>query len=207
MQKIHIIYHNLIAIIAAISKGSVNIEQAKYTVIKNHGAIEIRDYIPMIVAETEVTGDRKTAINKGFRIIADYIFGNNTCSQKVAMTAPVIQQSSEKIPFVMPFTQQVGGSVNWKVQFVMPALYTLATLPKPMTDLVMIKEIPSKRYVVIRFSGIADQKRLELEEKKLETFISDEHLTPIEKPIYAFFNPPWILPFLRRNEVMIEINK
>ena len=84
----------LIAVVAVVLLGAAlwgpivsNVEQPKYHVVESSGNIEIRDYAPMIVAEAEVAGDRRDAIGKGFRIIADYIFGNNTSAQKVRMTA------------------------------------------------------------------------------------------------------------------------
>ncbi|MDX2073597.1 MAG: heme-binding protein [Alphaproteobacteria bacterium] len=183
-----------------------NVEQAKYEVVESHGDIEIRDYAPMIVAEAEVSGERKEAINQGFRIIADYIFGNNAPQQKVAMTAPVIQQSSEKIAMTAPVIQQGDGS-SWKVRFVMPASYTMDTLPKPNNDAVKLKEIPGKRFAVIRFSGIGDNENLKEHEEKLGAFIEEKRLEPVSVATYAFFNPPWTLPFLRRNEVMVEVAK
>jgi hypothetical protein len=89
----------IVGIVAALLLGAAlwgpivsNVEHPKYTLVERSGAIEIRDCAPMIVAETEVTGERREAIRKGFRIIADYIFGNNTAAQKVPMTAPVTQQ-------------------------------------------------------------------------------------------------------------------
>ena len=92
-----------------------NVEQAKYTVVESNNDIELRDYAPMIVAEAEVSGERAQAINQGFRIIADYIFGNNAAAQKVAMTAPVTQQQSEKIAMTAPVMQQSRGDV-WNVR-------------------------------------------------------------------------------------------
>lgn len=184
-----------------------NVEQAKYDVVESHGAIEIRDYAPMIVAETEVKGERESAINHGFRMIADYIFGNNISAQKVTMTAPVTQQASEKIAMTSPVTQQGSDSGNWKVHFVMPSTYTIDTLPKPKNEAVKLKEIPAKRYVVIRFSGVGNSKRLAKETADLEAFVAQKNLKPVASPTFAFFNPPWTLPFLRRNEVMIEIEK
>lgn len=86
-----------------------NVEHPKYTLVERSGAIEMRDYAPMIVAETEVRGDRREAISKGFRLIAHYIFGNNTAAQKVPMTAPVMQDS-EKIAMTAPVTQQGDGN-------------------------------------------------------------------------------------------------
>ena len=181
-----------------------NVEQAGYTVIETHGAIEIRDYAPMIVAQTEVSGARDEAISKGFRTIADYIFGNNTAQQKVAMTAPVIQQPSEKIAMTAPVIQQGEGD-QWQVRFVMPSEYRMDTLPTPKNNAVDIKEIPGKRFVVIRFSGMADEEMLAEQTTALNGFLKEKGLEPLSPPAYAFFNPPWTLPPLRRNEVMVEV--
>lgn len=196
------------AILAAILWGPIvsNVEQAKYDVVETHGSIEIRDYAPMIVAEVSVTGDREKAISDGFRMIADYIFGNNISSQEVAMTAPVIQQASETIAMTAPVTQQ-GGGEDWVVRFVMPSDYTMQTLPKPNNPDVRLNEIAEKRFAVIRFSGLARPKSLEKHTRELEAFIQARNLQTHSGAIYAFFNPPWTLPFLRRNEVMIEIDR
>lgn len=89
----------------------------------------------------------------------------------------------------------------------MPASYTMESLPKPNNDAVKLKEIEGKRFAIIRFSGIARQESLEKHEEELSAFIQSKNLTPQSTPTYAFFNPPWTLPFLRRNEVMVEIAK
>jgi DNA gyrase inhibitor GyrI len=181
-----------------------NVEQPKYEIVETSGNIEIRDYAPMIVAEVDVTGGRRDAIGKGFRIIADYIFGNNTTAQKLPMTAPVTQQDSEKIAMTAPVTQQGDGN-TWKVRFIMPSSYTMEALPKPDNPAVELKEIGAKRYAVIRFSGMAGEDSLKRYTEELNAFISAKNLTPLSAPTYAFYNPPWTLPFLRRNEVMVEI--
>jgi hypothetical protein len=106
-----------------------NVETPVYMVSSKSGNLEIREYGPTIVAEATVEGERDQAIQRGFRIIADYIFGNNLSSTKVAMTAPVIQQSSEKIAMTAPVIQQAKGT-SWNVRFVMPSKYTIETLPK-----------------------------------------------------------------------------
>jgi hypothetical protein len=198
----------VLAAVAAILWGPIvsNVEQAKYDIVEVHGAIEIRDYTPMIVAEVSVPGDRETAISDGFRLIADYIFGNNISAQKVAMTAPVTQQPGEKIAMTAPVTQQ-GGERQWVVRFVMPSSYTMQTLPKPKNANVILKEIAGKRFAVIRFSGLPKRDSLEKQTKELKAFIQEKNLHSISEPAYAFFNPPWTLPFLRRNEVMIEIER
>ena len=181
-----------------------SVEHPKYMVVQSQGNIQIRDYGPMIVAETEVSGDRKEAISQGFRIIADYIFGNNTSKKNVAMTAPVVQQKNEKISMTAPVTQEDDAG-QWKVRFVMPARYTMITLPKPKNDAVKLLEIAGKRYAVNRFSGIARDGVLREHTEELNKFILENKIDSLSKPSYAFFNPPWTLPFLRRNEIMIEI--
>jgi hypothetical protein len=142
--------------LAAASWGPIvsNVEQPKYTVVESDGKFEIRDYAPMIVAETDVTGTRQAAIREGFRTIADYIFGNNLTLQKITMTAPVTQQTGEKIAMTAPVTQQ-GDDHAWRIRFVMPASYTMETLPEPKNTAVILKEVQGRRVAVIRFSGIA----------------------------------------------------
>lgn len=195
-----------VVVLAAASWGPLvsNVEQPKYLVVQSDRSIEIRDYPAMIVAEANVRGAREEAINEGFRIIADYIFGNNLSSQRVAMPAPVTQQASEKIAMTAPVTQQGDGD-SWQVRFIMPASYTLATLPKPKNHAVQLKEIASRRCAVVRFSGLAGEARLKRETDQLTKFISAKKLTALSVATYAFYDPPWTLPFLRRNEVMIEV--
>ncbi len=198
----------VILVIAAASWGPIasQVEQAKYKVITTEGNIQVRDYAPIIVAEVEVSGDRDKAINQGFRMIADYIFGNNLTEHKIAMTAPVIQEKSEKVAMTAPVMQQGAGNV-WKVRFVMPAQYSLATLPKPNNLAVKLNKIPKKHFVAITFSGMAKEEDLKFYSDQLNNFIKAKGLHAISTEIYAFFNPPWTLPFLRRNEIMVEIQK
>lgn len=181
-----------------------NVEQAKYELVESQDNIEIRNYPPMIVAEVEVSGERKEAINKGFRLIADYIFGNNTTKENVAMTSPVIQETSQKIAMTSPVTQE-GTEGKWMVRFVMPASYTIDNLPKPNNDHVKLKNIPNKYFAAIRFSGLAGEESLQENTDLLNEFIKEKNLKAISAETYAFYNPPWTLPILRRNEVMIEI--
>jgi effector-binding domain-containing protein len=181
-----------------------NVEQARYEVVQTQKDIEIRDYAPMIVAEVAVTGTREESIKKGFRVIADYIFGNNTASKKVSMTAPVIQQEAEKMAMTAPVMQQPDGE-EWRVRFVMPAGYSMETLPKPINNAVNLKSMESRRFAVVRFSGFGTDSRLKQKTVALTEYIQKNNLVVISSPIYAFYNPPWTLPFFRRNEIMVEI--
>jgi effector-binding domain-containing protein len=179
------------------------VEQAKYTVVESFDNIEIRKYEKMIVAEAKTSGTREAAINQGFRIIADYIFGNNIAAKKIDMTAPVTQQS-EKVAMTAPVMQQAAKD-KWIVHFVMPAEHTLKTLPKPVNSDVKIKEVPEKTFVVIRFSGRSTDENLGKNLNDLNKFVKEKKLKTSGDAIFAFFNPPWTLPFLKRNEIMLEL--
>jgi DNA gyrase inhibitor GyrI len=180
------------------------VEHPTYKVLEAQGDVEIREYAPMIVAEVEVRGERMQALNQGFRLIADYIFGNNLSSKKVPMTAPVTQEAGEKIAMTAPVTQDGSGD-TWKVRFVMPQAYTLDTLPKPKNQDVRLISVPAKRVVVIRFSGFNTEKNINAHREALLKYIEDRHLSVNGQPTTAFYNPPWTLPFLRRNEIMVEL--
>jgi len=188
------------------------VEEPPFTATQVAENIEMRTYKPLIVAETITTGDRKEAISQGFRVIADYIFGNNTTKQEIAMTAPVMQQasvekvdSSEKIAMTAPVLQQQTAPNTWAVRFVMPSEYTLQTLPKPNNSAVVLKEIPAQNFAVIRFSGRMTAENLSENQKLLETYIAKNGLQKQGEPQFAFYNPPWTLPFFRRNEVMFAV--
>ncbi len=188
-----------------IMKVFFNYEQANYQVAVSEGKFEIRDYAPMIVAQGEFIGQRNEAIDKGFMVVASYIFGKNISEKKIDMTTPVMQQSSEKIPMTVPIMQAKGQNNSWTLSFVMPSEYTLQTLPVPNNPDIKLKEIPAKRFAVIRFSGMWTQSNLTKRTLELETFLKSKQLVTLSSPVYAFFNPPWTPWFLRRNEIMIEI--
>ena len=180
------------------------VEQPKYQVLSSEGNIEIRKYNSKIVAEVTVQGERKEAISQGFRLLADYIFGNNIKNSSISMTAPVTQQQNQKIAMTAPVSQLATDN-GWVVNFVMPSEYSLATLPKPNNNKVILKEITSKVFAVIKFSGMNTDENIVRNEKRLRTYLLENEMNALSVPTYAFYNPPWTLPLLRRNEVLIEI--
>lgn len=184
-------------------------EEAKYSLIKKDGAFELRTYDSKLIAEVVLDGEMSDATSAGFRLLADYIFGNNTApsgrSEKISMTAPVtVEPRSEKIAMTAPVAIQ-SEQKGWRVWFVMPSHFSLATLPKPNNPLVVIKPIGAKRYAVVRFSGWVDDEKMQAKVKELSAWMAVKKLTSKGQPELARYNPPWTLPFLRRNEVMLEI--
>lgn len=184
-------------------------EEPKFVLLEKDQSFELRAYAPKIIAEVEVDGDMSEASSKGFRLIADFIFGNNTAqsgkSEKISMTAPVaIKPSSEKISMTAPVGLQQAGK-GWRVYFVMPSQYSLETLPKPNNPSINIKLIPSQKFAVVRFSGLVDEDKLESKFAELNQWITSRNLKSLGNPELARYNPPWTLPFLRRNELMMEV--
>jgi hypothetical protein len=197
---------SLLVILGGIAAGPImsRVEQPDFKVISSEGSIELRQYGPMIAAEVEVQGERKAAIQEGFRLIAAYIFGANSPNAKIAMTAPVQQQNAQNIAMTAPVTQQTDGN-KWMVRFIMPSSWSLDTLPTPNDERVTLKPIPPKRMAVIRFSGTANDNLIRSKTDELRKYTSDQKLATVGEPTLAFYNPPWTLPFLRRNEVMLEL--
>lgn len=196
------------------------IEEPKYEVIVSDGAFEIRRYAPMLIAETFVDGDMDEASNKGFRLIADFIFGNNQApgsdqKSNIAMTAPVtIEPQSAKIAMTAPVTVQpesdqekLAAIKRWRIHFVMPSGYTLANTPKPNNTAVKLREVPGQHFAVHRYSWINTQARVQ--EKTDETLQWARHksLQVIGTPQLSRYDPPWTLPMFKRNEIMVEIAK
>lgn len=184
-------------------------EEPKFTLLEKDQSFELRLYEPKILAEVLVSGTMREASSKGFKLIADFIFGNNIAtsgkSEKISMTAPVlIEPHAEKIFMTAPVNVEQSG-VGWKVNFVMPSQYTLETLPKPNNPVVKIKPISAKKFAVIQFSGLVDEEKMAKKVNDLEQWISTKQLKVVGNAELARYNPPWTLPFLRRNEVLIEV--
>lgn len=197
----------LIIIWSLVGYFTSNAEQAKYSVLKKAQGYEIRDYPAHIVAQTVVEGISVNgdAFNKGFSIIAGYIFGGNVKKQSIAMTAPVIAQgSSEKIAMTVPVTASATGT-SQVVSFVMPSGYTLATLPTPNDSRIKLVEVPEQKIAALTFSWYRTDPRFEKMKKQLFADLARDNITIIGTPIFAGYNPPWTPPWMNRNEIMVQV--
>ncbi|WP_293900371.1 heme-binding protein [Phenylobacterium sp.] len=183
-------------------------EQPRYTVVEQVGSVEIRRYAPRIAAETTVTGPEEAARNAGFRRVAAYIFGANQAKAGVAMTAPVAQgRAAETIAMTSPVAQANAGADGWVVQFFMPAKYTLATLPTPSDPSVRLTALPAQDFAVLRFTGARGPKAVGTQSRTLQAALSASLWRATARPTAWFYDPPWTLPLLRRNEVAAPVTK
>ncbi len=180
-------------------------DEPTYQVLNDYGHIQIRQYPAMVVAQTEVTADYKNSSSQGFQRLARYIFGGNKKQQKMAMTAPVIQeQEAETLAMTAPVIQQKSGTV-WLMAFVLPSDYSVATAPVPLDPAVTIKKISGKKVAVIRYSGSLSEQAIEDKSEELKSWLSQQGFRGLFPSRSAAYDPPWTLPFLRRNEVHIDI--
>lgn len=193
------------------------IEEPKFTLVSRDGDFELRQYAPTVVAEVTVGGDLDTASNRGFRLVAGYIFGGNRpvpaastvstvaavsaapAAEKIAMTAPVVAIPQDR--------QALQGAERWRVQFVMPAKYTLATLPRPTNPAVSLREVPGHQVAVVRFSGFMNEPKVEGKARELLAWLERKGLHAVGAPRLLRYDPPWTLPFMRRHEVVFDVVK
>jgi hypothetical protein len=215
----------LLAMLVPISLASFAIEEPPFEVVTKEGEFELRQYRGFIVAETLVQGNLDEASNAGFRAIAGYIFGGNTklnASEKIAMTAPVTvealgdkrrdapdaktaQNAGEKIAMTAPVTLEAKPDGWYRVHFVMPQQYTLQSLPKPTNANVHLREVAGQRIAAIRFSGFSTEEKVKTKTALLMQWLTKQGLKAKGNPQFARYDPPIMPPFLRRSEMLIEV--
>ncbi|MCW1959472.1 MAG: heme-binding protein [Mycobacterium sp.] len=179
-------------------------EEPPFTVERRVCDVEIRRYGPRIAAETTIEANEEAARNEGFRRLAGYIFGGNRSKTKIAMTAPVAQEN-QKIAMTAPVAAQRSGTGQWVIRFFMPSEYTLDTLPVPNDERVRLVEVPGERVAVLRFSGNYGPEVIAGRTEELLKTLQDDDIKTSGEPFAWFYDPPWTIPFLRRNEVVVSL--
>lgn len=193
--------------IATTTLPALAIEEPPYRLIDKSGDVEFRAYPAMLVAETRVQADFAEAGNVAFRPLFNYIAGNNRSKTKIDMTAPVNQSPAEKIAMTAPVTQRSqADSGGFVVAFTMPAHFTRATIPDPLDERVKIREIAARTMAVRAYSGIWSLTRYAENEKLLLDEIAKSGRRPRGAIEFARYDPPIMPWFLRRNEVMVEVD-
>ena len=204
----------------------LSVASPQYSVLEQKNGYEIRQYEPYITAQVEITGTYDEALNQGFSILANYIFGNNTKqtgidmtapvieSEKVEMTAPVVVSEkldmtapvvvSEKLDMTAPVVES-GDEQKRIISFVMPFKYTLETLPKPNNPEVKIVPQQARKVAVLRFSWFRSSERVSEKKQELLSLLEQDGVVLKNKPEYAGYNAPFNAPWLNRNEIIVEI--
>jgi len=186
----------------------MSIETPKFDILQKDGKFEIRKYEEYISASVEIDSDYQRALGVGFRMLADYIFGNNRAKTNIEMTAPVTEQAvkSQKIEMTSPVTAaRVEEDKKYLISFTMPSKYSLETLPEPINKNILIHKVTAHKAAVLKFSGYASQKTISKKSQELEIWMKKNNLQTKSGIILAQYNPPWILGPFRRNEIISEI--
>jgi len=168
-------------------------EEPNFDLIYKENNFEVREYTSRIIAQVKKVGNFDEASSAGFKSLADFIFGNNSInnkSEKISMTAPVLAEEKNS---------------KWFISFVMPKEYSLKTLPTPKNSEVMLTTLPREKFAVIVFSGLVRESSYGEKVKLLNNFIKKQKLIALGSVQIARYNPPWTLPFFRRNEIMIKV--
>jgi hypothetical protein len=188
-------------------KSAIAVEKAKYAVLEKEDDFEIRQYDPQIVAETFVAGNLEEVGNEGFRRLYAYISGDNKKKQSISMTAPVGQETgSEKIAMTAPVSQEKKDD-RWRITFLMPAEYTREMLPEPDDERVKLAEEPDRLMAAVKYSGTWSEEGYRKNKALLEEYIRTRGLTKAGAAVWARYDPPFMPWFLRRNEVLIPVEK
>ncbi|KEZ78188.1 SOUL heme-binding protein [Salinisphaera hydrothermalis C41B8] len=181
-------------------------ETPHYDVVDRIGDVTIRRYAARLAADTVVdTPDVIDARQQGFKRLAGYIFGGNTTKTEIAMTAPVAQ-STQKIEMTAPVSQTRTGA-GWRIRFFLPSRFNRANAPQPNDDRVVLQELPPETFAVLRFSNSRSEAAVREHTAALEQALAGSRWQPSGAPVAWFYDPPWTLPFLRRNEVAIPVHQ
>ena len=188
-------------------------EEPPHETLVRHPPYEIRRYGPVVVARTTVDAPYDEALSTGFSRPFDYISGANLPAgggggAEIEMTAPVITERAAEIAMTAPvLTEGAEGSGPVTVAFVLPEDFTLATAPRPTDPEVGLAEIPARRVGVIEFSGFLSEENIAEARARLDAWLAargDAHEGDWQA---AGYNPPWTLPWLRRNEVIVTLSE
>lgn len=182
------------------------VEEPRHTVVRRLGdGVEIRRYEPVVVAQTRVDASYDAAPSEGFRRLAGYIFGGNRTRESIAMTAPVVQaERGERIAMTAPVVQ-ADGAEGQLITFVMPPGRTLESLPEPDDARVTLREQPAREVAVLRYAGTTRQEVVADRTAELRAALARHGLAADAEAVSARYDPPTTLPFLRRNEIWIEL--
>ena len=168
------------------------IEQPSYKVLSSKNGIEVRNYDEYWVAECHVANvsDLSEASSRAFGRLFNYISGDNSASQKIAMTSPV---------------QQIPAETGWKVSFVVPKDVSLGQIPVPANSSISIRKVEAGKYAVLEYSGLWNDKKFAAKSAELLNACSASGLSVTGPVSSAVYNPPFMPPFLRRNEVLVRL--
>ena len=182
-------------------------EEPPFEVVDRVDAVEIRRYGPHFAAETTVDANDNKAMNEAFFTLAGYIFGGNRQKRDIAMTAPVASESGEAMAMTAPAAMERGQHSGLTMRFFLPAEITPVNAPEPNDTRVRLIEVPEETVATLRFTGTWGAAAINARKQELVAKLRDTRWSPLGEPFTQFYDPPFTIPFLRRNEVAVRVNR
>ncbi|SFK42601.1 SOUL family heme-binding protein [Falsiroseomonas stagni] len=176
-------------------------EEPRFEALGTEAGLEFRRYAPRLAAETVVPAPEEAARSEGFSRLARYIFGGNQGSARIAMTAPVAQDSM-RIAMTAPVAQAATPS-GYRIRFFLPA--ALRDPPAPLDARVTVVEVPAETVAVQRFTGLPSPEAVAEARRRLEAALPATRWVAAGEAVAWFYDPPWTIPALRRNEVAVPV--
>jgi hypothetical protein len=204
-----VLYHAQLVLEAVLGVFGIRIyEEPRYAAVATlSDGVEVRRYAPRLAAETEVAGDDVEARTGAFRILLACIGGANTGAEKIAVTAPVATAPpAEKVAMTAP-VETAPGARGVRMRFFLPARYTAATAPRPTDARVHLILVPEETMAVLRFSGRGAEAELTRRKAALRAVLAPTPWRPVADPVILFYDPPFTLPFLRRTEAAVRVER
>ena len=174
-------------------------EQPSYNLVFQQDGLEIRDYAPAVVVETQVVALRRDAAGDAFRSLFNYISGNNDASLEIPMTSPVAQTYAGR--------ERDNVSGKWAVRFFLPRNLSAEAIPEPLQLGVNIVTLGAQRFASVSFKGTQNDKKVAKNSARLREFIAQNGYRVSGQPVYAFYDPPFVPWFLRDNEILLPIER
>lgn len=197
----------LFALLAPVT-AAMAVEEPAFRIVKSANEVEVREYVPYMVAEVRVEAGFTEAGNRAFSPLFGYISGKNRGERKIEMTAPVTQrpETGTRIDMTAPVTQRPDSTPGAHIiGFVLPAQFNRENAPEPSDARVKLREVPGALRAAIRYSGSWNETRYREHEKKLLDQVAAWGYQTVGTPVFARYNDPFTLWFLRRNEIIVDV--
>lgn len=189
----------------------IGVKEPAYKVVTKKDGYEVRKIQPYLTAHVDVVGSYEEASNKGFKILFSYISGNNNLQECLDMKAPMLHEVCQKgasIPMTAPVIVEDGTQAGThRISFVLPKDYTFDTAPKPRDQRIVLEDEPAKTIAVYRFTWYPTAERVEKEKKFFAQMLKRDGLCVRSAISLARYNPPFTLPFLMRNELIVTVEE
>lgn len=181
------------------------VEEPRYTAVRTEDEFEVRRYEAYVVAELVVPGPADNAANAGFHVLTEYRSGKNSARRSFGTNSPVIQTPADaSLDATGPMIPSMADNA-FLVQFIMPRGLALPELPAPIDPRVRLRSLAAATQIVRRYAGTWSQQTYRKHLEILRRTTQQAGIATKGQPVFARYDAPYVLPFLRRNEIWLAV--